>query len=374
MLRLYVEKYHKCFVELTIKDSKLVRVECFDTPDFQQDFARFAISESCAKSCAKAWTEKTHFFDQKHWWFNGHLLCNTRARWSNRNMDRIVEMIQASCSKLPKNISKTILLNRRDYPWLRHDRQMPFPFLTEKVDDKFLEKMQRPLSFYSGPAWEDICIPVPETWTVWEDTQECRKLSFAERKTKIVFRGTLTGQETDERNPRIAACRILSNNKFADVALTDWTVRERVTSKIEFPPPIDHSLLGRKMSIKDQCSYKFLLYIEGHVAASRLAWHLCSGSIVLAIKHTTSANTQWFTKHFRETCSVFQNGFFIADSTEWFECTIQDLPRALEFLVQMDEMEPEVLSRIASKCVQRAQNVFQKNHMMLDIARAMEHC
>jgi len=286
--------------------------------------------------------------DPNTWWFNGHLLCNTRAPWNPRISKQLIEYI----SKLQFPIKTcTFYLNPRDFPWLRKDRSFPYPFLSKALpyNVNFL-----PLSFYGGNDWDDLLVSPPEHWNVWEESLPLRQIPF--RNKGAVFRGTLTGRYMDNRNIRIRVCEC----PVVDGGLTQWTKRERVKEirdselLLDFPPPIRQELIRPEMPKWQQCENSVLVYVPGHVASSRLGWQLCSGSCVLSVVDPScAAPDMWFHEYIPH-IAKYDNGFQVTDKTVYFECEIEDLSSAIQWI----HSNEKIMYAVIKQCLEWASQYF----------------
>lgn len=366
-LRAYASVFHKVWIELEFKDGKFVSLKKIDMgKDFKNTVALRGIQLGTDFYASK-WNDKA-YVPRENWWFNGHLLCNTDTRWTDRNLDILYYMFT---NLQVGNINKTIVLNKRDYAWSKKDQTYPYPWNKNILPIEFHKvPMQTPLSFYGGDAWNDILVPIPEHWNIWFETELCRKIT--EKIPKIVFRGTLTGPFTDKRNDRIMAIEKCKNISWADVKFTDWTSRERLEIEngilnIKFPTLADSWKFGRKLTMIEQSKYEILLYIDGHVASSRKAWHLCSGSIVLCIKSSSQCPQQWFDSEW----DVCPYPFTITPTTTHFECGIENVLDAANFILHLPK---EIKSNIRNNCLTKAQKTFSKENMIKILEHAILVC
>ena len=189
-------------------------------------------------------------------------------------------------------------------------------------------EMHRPLSFYGGEDWHDILIPPPEHYDIWN---RCANLRKIKKNSMAIFRGTLTGKYTDNRNARVQVCSL--KHKRLDAGFTAWTNRERAINlkdaylEISLPPL--SPLLFPKMTLEEQAAYGIQIYIPGHVASSRLAWQMCSGSAVIMIRDETCvAPDMWFSHLLN--ISVWNGSFDF--SCNAFQCEWCELEHVLDSL------------------------------------------
>lgn len=236
--------------------------------------------------------------DSQKWWLNGHILCNVVPKnlWSTRGLDAMQEMIDEAIivGDLKDN---TYVLNKRDSPMMRTFGS-PFSSLgATRLHPIYDRPMKPPLSFYVGPLWSDIAIPLPESWT-WSTRddadgggfllQKCFRefgiLSQSEFESKLntcVFRGTATGAGLNFDNQRIKLCSLRIEG--LDAGITAWNQRDRIIDGVvHFQVPPQLPLCGR-LTPKEQAQYKIILYVDGHQAASRLIWHLASGCAIFMV-------------------------------------------------------------------------------------------
>jgi hypothetical protein len=239
--------------------------------------------------------------DSEKWWLNGHIVCNVVPKnlWSLRGLGAMQEMLDEAISIHDDlaRLNSTFVLNKRDCPMMRKEGS---PFLSlgaKRLHPLYDRPMKPPLSFYVGPLWSDIPIPLPEAWT-WSTRgdidgggfllQKCfqdggilQPTEFDLKINKCVFRGTATGAGLDYDNQRIKLASMKIDK--LDAGITAWNQRDRVIHGVvnfQIPPPWP---LSSRLSPKEQANYKIILYVDGHQAASRLIWHLASGSAIFMV-------------------------------------------------------------------------------------------
>jgi len=259
-----------------------------------------------------------------------------------------------------------LVINPRDFPWCKTDDTVPWTFAKAWLPATFFGvPMQRPLSFYGGPAWKDVLMPLPEHWDVWAETESLRALPRS-CVPLGVFRGTLTGRYLDARNPRVRLCELSTvHPSLLDARLSNWNVRRRVVALEGDTLHVEESLncnpdwMGSSMTKEEQCNFKVLVYAPGHVAASRLAWNLCSGSAVLMVRDPSCvAPDMWFmTPDFDARVASFVDGAFVTTScTIAFSCDVEDTLEALDAL----RLQPKLLERVTESCVDWASKTFAR--------------
>lgn len=226
---------------------------------------------------------------------------------SGNNKVALYDMFKTLCEK--RDVPDIeFFINRRDYPQMKRDATEPYnhiwgskhyPLVSHKYD-----KYTPILSASSTNMHADIPFPTYEDWAraTYQETQlvfpnSCRKyphIALTQWKQKIekaVFRGASTGSGlTPATNQRLKALEMGHQHRnMLDVGITKWNLRPRKLEDAEYLQTIerDNYPKATKLSLQDQSRYKYILTLEGHVAAYRLSYELSSGSVVLL------AGSQW---------------------------------------------------------------------------------
>lgn len=181
------------------------------------------------------------------------------------------------------------LLNLTDAVLLRKDGKEPWPMVTGDKDlgNYKFSKFIPVLGGSSKVGYHDIPIPnyddvrfvlgydkLPEVETSWEN-----------KKPIAVFRGTPTGcGTTPETNMRMK----LSNMRSPDL---DVGVVQFSSTKMKFDPKIGLSTMRRKdvtvvdfMTMTEQSKYKYMIHVDGNVAAYRLLKTMLLKSVILKVE------------------------------------------------------------------------------------------
>jgi len=331
----YAARYHKRWGTLTF-DDRLTNVQFFDVP-FDNGLGLLGTVPALHSE-----------LNIKNWWFNGHLICNTNDKWSPRIAKEIAEIF----SKI--KFKGTLVINIRDFPWVRKDSKVPFTFYNEFLPAEFFEvEMHRPLSFYGGPQWHDLLMPPPEHFDIWN---KCSPLRLIPKNNKAIFRGTLTGKYTDVRNARVRLCNL--KHPKLDAGFTAWTNRERVFQiknaylHIALPPP--SPVLYPKLTLEEQAAYGIQIYVPGHVASSRLGWQMSSGSAVIMIEDDSCvAPDMWFSN--RLDISIWNGSFDYTCNA--FQCSTWELGEVL------DSLSPENIETMAKQNMAVAQTLDPQSYL-----------
>ena len=201
-------------------------------------------------------------------------------------------------------------INRRDYPQMKVDNTEPYnhiwgtkqqPLVSHKYD-----KYAPILSGSSAEEYADIPFPTYEDWAraIYQETglvfpSACREYPviqltpWVKKIEKAVFRGATTGSGvTADTNQRLRALEMGTKHKeLLDVGITKWNLRPRKLEGSAYLQTIERGKgnynKANRLNLQEQSLYKYILTLEGHVAAYRLSYELSSGSVVLL------ARSQW---------------------------------------------------------------------------------
>lgn len=276
--------------------------------------------------------------DTTKWWLNGHLLCNTTDQWSTRGLETMTQtlnyLLANDIERLQEYIGpidgpKAFLINRRDFPQFLRDRTLTaHTAFVPRLPDGSLDKSKWPkemplhyssadaksstderctiLSFYGSDLFADKLWEPPEYWLARLGShfsselgshilhrpfdgqgQTAIKASLGPKWPqgpkipKAVFRGTLTGLYMDLRNVRLRLVKeSMENPEKLDAGLTSWSPRDRISTNadglttVSYNGKPDWLTFVKPMSPWAQAHYATIIYVPGHVASSRLYWHL----------------------------------------------------------------------------------------------------
>lgn len=202
-------------------------------------------------------------------------------------------------------------INRRDHPQMKVDDTEPYnhiwgtkwhPLVSHRYD-----KYAPILSGSSTKMHADLPFPTYEDWAraTYQETEglvfpnACREYPgikpapWAAKIEKAVFRGASTGSGvTADTNQRLNALELGAKHKnLLDVGITKWNLRPRKLEESQYLQTIERGKgnypKANRLNLQEQSQYKYILTLEGHVAAYRLSYELSSGSVVLL------AESQW---------------------------------------------------------------------------------
>ena len=172
--------------------------------------------------------------------------------------------------------------------WTYHAR-LPTPASATKFATIF--------SFYTSEEYEDLSFPVPQDWALQDFEGLNQQAAWSERIDCAIFRGSASGYGiTESTNPRLALAALHNPDKGMDFRLTSWNRRLKFQpdgtvacidpSKFDFEASRKHF-----MPMHEQRRYRYIVYVDGNVGASRLGALLCLGATVLVV--TSSAPRVW---------------------------------------------------------------------------------
>lgn len=184
--------------------------------------------------------------------------------------------------------------NIRDFPIARKNNTYPYHNIVK--DLKLNYQINFPiLSLCTTDDHKDICMPTPDDLTfIYDDILfppkicdfiEKKKLQFHwnKKKNKVCFRGSATGCGiTSKTNMRIKAYEIgqLYPDLF-DIGITNSNSRLKKFDQDEKISFLEKKYESSKLNYYQQSEFKYLLVIEGHVAAFRLSYQMFMNCCIL---------------------------------------------------------------------------------------------
>lgn len=195
-------------------------------------------------------------------------------------------------------------VNRRDFPIIKRDQTEAYDHIFGD-DTKLLshnyEKYSPILSMVGKNNYADIPIPTSEDWArvcrsekkFFPKTEkrdyENYEIPWENKKDIAVFRGSSTGAGTTiDTNIRLRLAylgNLPENKEYLDAGITDWTLRPRKIKGEKYLQSISIDKLPftliQKLSQKEQQYYKYIVNVDGHVAAYRLSMELSCGFCIL---------------------------------------------------------------------------------------------
>lgn len=194
-------------------------------------------------------------------------------------------------------------INKRDFPLLKKNGTEPYNHM---YDSKHVPLLSHNYDTFSpilsgsvSDEYADVAFPTYEDWSralyqagvVFPDEERTwpvvESRAWSEKKPKAIFRGSSTGAGvTENTNKRLKALAIATlNSNLLDVELS-WNLRPRKYEGEPFLQTIERESYPpmQRKTLQEQSEYKYILNIEGHVAAYRLSYELSSGSVILLVE------------------------------------------------------------------------------------------
>lgn len=210
-------------------------------------------------------------------------------------------------------------LNKRDNPILSSGPYEPYfhlmgsrtyPLKGSRADP--LLKYTPILSTSKTDSFADVLIPTHDDWcrAVYQETGDTlapqnktypriNLTPWTNKIAQVVFRGTTTGAgTTPETNQRLRMWDLVQRlpkdqARLFNVGFVKWNIRPRKHESEPYFDIIKQSTYPRVafMTPQAQSTYKYILNVEGHVAAFRLGYEMSYGSVILLVE---SEWKMWF--------------------------------------------------------------------------------
>ena len=240
-----------------------------------------------------------HIKPVDEWVANNSIIRFDYQDMSDNNVAAVYDMFKTLCNTR-KIADVEVFINRRDYPILTRKGTEPYYHLYGGKDEPLrshnYSKYAPVLSGSSNDWFADILTPTYEDWTrvVYQTSglvmpnacrsyPEIRQIPWESKLSKAVFRGASTGAgSTPETNQRLKVLE-MADADYMDVGITKWNLRPRKHETDTYFRLIERSSYPTvaALDLQEQSRYKYILTLEGHVAAYRLSYELSSGSVVL---------------------------------------------------------------------------------------------
>jgi hypothetical protein len=176
------------------------------------------------------------------------------------------------------------ILNLTDALMLKKDRTVPWPVLgSGKLEQKYQGEMLPIFGGSGAEGFEDIIIPnYDDVRVVLGYDKVGEGESWEQKDDKVVFRGSSTGcGRTASTNMRLKVSEM--KKEWLDAGVTKLTKNLKYDTvhglgMVEKVPTVP------KMSFEEQSKHKFILNIDGNVAAYRLLTWMQTGSVIFKVK------------------------------------------------------------------------------------------
>lgn len=250
-------------------------------------------------------------------------------------------------------------VNPRDFPVLKKDRHHPYDRLYKNGGELpfygFKYRIIDEIPIFSqsiSSIYDDQLLPNDDDIiSLLCDKKELYNTKWQTKIAKAVFRGSATGCGTlPKNNQRLKLYEIAKGNKLMDVKLIGLNKKIKVDED-GYVAIIDESKYPRmnknykdanSLSPKEQSKYKYIIHVQGHVAAFRLTRELSYGSLILKV------NSEWKTWY-----SDLLIGYKIGQSTELrdkahyivIKSDMSDLKEAIEWCTKNDDICKSIAER-----------------------------
>lgn len=248
------------------------------------------------------------------WYANNALLRFEYEKHEGDNNVAILHDMFASLCERREVPDVEFFVNRRDFPLLRSNETEPYHHI---YDSKHYPLVSHNYPTYSpilsgstSMMYADIGFPTYEDWAriVYQDSgktfpnafrkyPKIKPVPWADKKAVAVFRGGTTGAGTTPKtNQRLKALEIAENNPDMDVGITGWNLRVRKYEGEPYLQTIERKSYPKanRLSLQEQATYKYIINLEGHVAAYRLSYEMSSGSTIIMPR-----NNRWNIWYFK---------------------------------------------------------------------------
>jgi Fe-S cluster assembly iron-binding protein IscA len=224
-----------------------------------------------------------------------------------------IDMINYTIKQFKQVPDSDILINRKDFAYLRKDDKYSYTHvLNEKINNP-LDKYWIIGSQSKTNMNKDIPVPSSDEWDTI-NKKEKFETKWSQKKETAIFRGSSTGCGTYEKNnPRMKLADLSFKNKeILDVALSKLTRRIKAYNEEIFI--VDEKkynyLVGSFMDHQQQSEYKYIFNIEGNAQSYRYPTEFKKHSVVLNVE---SQFYMWFepllknNKHYIKIDSDYNN-------------------------------------------------------------------
>ena len=285
---------------------------------------------------------KTNLNLNRHQWILNN--CNIRAiskgnTEGDHDLNIYKDLLEQLCDNY-KIADCEFFINTRDFPLLRTDLREPYNHLYN-AKPNYIPKQYRTSSFApilsqsKTEEFEDILMPNSDDWLMasnkyyldWKKgcynyDKNNSNIPWNHKINKVIFRGSATGCGiTSKTNIRLKAAELAEKYPdILDIGIINWNRRPKKyknkpiqvidTTKFNFK-------LKNKINNTDKFKHKYILYLDGHVAAFRLGSELASKSLLLI---PDSQYSLWFTKYLtpmKEFIPIKKDLSDLVEKTQW---------------------------------------------------------
>jgi len=207
-------------------------------------------------------------------------------------ISNFIEMINYTINKFGNVPDCDLLLNRKDFAYLRKDNKYSY---TDLLDETIEKKINYWIIGSQSKKEINLDIPIPSS-DEWSDIKKNNKYikEWNNKIQKAIFRGSSTGCGINEfDNPRIKLCKKISN--LLDFKLSKIVKRIKAYKQNIYINNEEKYkyLVGSFMTPEEQSKYKYNFNVEGNAQSYRYSGEFKKNSVILNVK---SDYYMWFEK------------------------------------------------------------------------------
>lgn len=274
----------------------------------------------------------------------------------DKSVTNFLELLTKLCQE--KEVPDVcFFISPRDYPILRKDLNHPYELLYSEgnvpnLSEKYpLHKGMIPIFTQSiTHEFDELLIPTDDD--IIDLLCEKSKLmyidtSWSTKFPKAVFRGSATGcGVTAESNPRLKLIDIAKQHPdLIDAELTGLNAKLKVDPLTRYIDTIDRKKYkkGSFMDIRKQAKFKYIIHVQGHVAAFRLTRELSYNSLILFVENPWKT---WYSDKlvgyspFRSPSKTFEKAHYVLVKKD-----LSDLVDVIKWCVLHDKESREIANR-----------------------------
>ena len=245
-----------------------------------------------------------------------HIFDNLNTRLTRHSYDNYVPILSFSKNN---NFADLLIPNYEDWRYIKE--------LEEKAKEEWLSENNKELSKDSIDNYKennpdkkissnskkkitnDFINNVWDEMKIRGNTSKIMKEKFKDyyqwdkKFKKAIFRGSSSGCGTNpDNNQRIRLGRISQikgMKELMDVGILGTNIRDKkyINENIDYYDYKEYKFENKnRMEFKDQCKYKYIIHVDGHVSAYRLGKELSSGSTILKVDSLFNYKL-WFSNH-----------------------------------------------------------------------------
>lgn len=299
-----------------IRDNKLAVFLPFTNVHYKNEWYQLLQADD-PKRLARENIKGRDIQEPRHWYANNGLFRFEKPfKENDTGLCALKHMLETLCKEC-KVPDADFFINKRDFPLLKKNLTEPYTHLfgddTPLVSHRY-SSYTPILSQVSHDEFADIAMPTHSEWAnlmgnenVFFPTSPFTKITnttpWERKKNLVVFRGSSTGVGTTiETNPRLRMLVIAEfHSHLFDVGITNWNTRlsqHQEEGKLQAIVPSQYSNPNSNfLTMDQQAGYKYILHIEGHTQAFRLATELTMGCVILKVE---CEYQMWFEKYMEE--------------------------------------------------------------------------